>query len=349
MIEIRTYEGDAAELSRFTQRVWIEGGIDKMPLPIWNEEYFEWQLLSELAGRRNFLVAAYDGARLVGCLPCERFRFRVDGCEMDGTMGSWLTADPDYKRQGIASLLVEEQRRRHAEQEAKFMIGYAAPGTSGGPFWRQRPDARILGRIGFWVRILDPRVLARWSPSLGERLAIRLLGPLLGAAPPSGDGAPIRPYREGDLPSCLGLAHRLLSGVEVGYLWSAERLAHQFQFRDLPRTLVWDEGGGVRGFVNYYPLEMMGRFRQRMAVIDLLAFGDLPQSSRRRLVAAALGQMSREEIHSVIMLRLGCYGIAPLIANRFVPLPGATCELVFAYAAPGLAPGRRRHLLLHWR
>src|SRR5262245_49860208 len=42
MLRVRTYEGNADELSRFVGSVWRATYAGKMPLPIWDAAYFDW-------------------------------------------------------------------------------------------------------------------------------------------------------------------------------------------------------------------------------------------------------------------------------------------------------------------
>ncbi len=71
MIEIRTYDGEPAELAAFCTGVWRDRYRDKMAVPLWSGPFMEWELLSDEPGARDFLVAAYDGGRLIGALPVE--------------------------------------------------------------------------------------------------------------------------------------------------------------------------------------------------------------------------------------------------------------------------------------
>ena len=68
-------------------------------------------------------------------------------------MGSWLTVDPEYRRQGIGIKLFESSRR-HLEHNAKFHLGYGYTGArmSMGPkFWKSFPENTVLlGHVGFW-------------------------------------------------------------------------------------------------------------------------------------------------------------------------------------------------------
>ncbi len=352
MIETRTFEGNAAELSAFAQRVWRGTYEGRMMLPVWNDEYFDWQLLSDRPGGRHYLVAAYEGARLVGSLLGEQFRFRLHGREFDATMGSWLTVDPEYRRQGVGTLLFEEQRRRHLERGAVFHLGYGYVGAavSMGPrFWQSFPANTVnLGRVGFWARMLDHETVARWDLSLRDRLGARAIGFFQTRRPRPSDPGAVRDYRPEDLPACLRLSHALLDRVNMGYVWSQERLAHQLSYNGLPRTLVAEENGQVAGFINYYTLDFLGRFPIRTAMIDLLAFGSLPFAGRVNLLRAAMAQMVDEGAKLVLMLRLPCYPMLPLMRTGFVALP-RDFYLICVRMDTSFPLDGARKMHLHWR
>ena len=44
MLEVRTFAGNASELSDFVLGVWRQTYADKMPLPLWDADFFDWQL-----------------------------------------------------------------------------------------------------------------------------------------------------------------------------------------------------------------------------------------------------------------------------------------------------------------
>ena len=42
MVEVRTFEGDAAEASWFINRVWQSSYGKTTPLPVWSERFIDW-------------------------------------------------------------------------------------------------------------------------------------------------------------------------------------------------------------------------------------------------------------------------------------------------------------------
>lgn len=322
MIEVRTFEDSAAELARFSQRAWHDSYRGRMPIPLWDGRYFEWQFPREADGGRDYVVAAYEGSKLVGVLGAQPFRFRWDGEEADGTMGSWFSVSPDHQRQGIGSRLFAEQRRRHLERGARFMLGYAFTGAraSIGPrFFAHLPHVVTINRIGCWARVLDHRAMARWEPSIMESLVARALGVVQRAPRASGDEE-TRPYRPTDLSACLALLGELLDGVSLGFVWNRECLARQLEYAGVAETVVAEEEGRVAGFLNYHRLEYQGRGTVLGAVVDLLATGRLDRRRSRSLLGAALRQMAEEHVQVAIVLGLTCYPKSALWGAGFVPM-----------------------------
>ncbi len=352
MIETRTYEGDAAGMAEFASRVWGATYAGKMMLPMWDARYFDWQLLSERPGGRDFLVTAYDGTKLIGSLLGEKFRFRLHGQEFDATMGSWLTVDPEYRRQGVGALLFEEQRRRHLEHDAKFNLGYGYTGNrmSMGPkFWKSFPDNTVvLGHVGFWARMFDPPVVSTWDLSTRDRIGSRILGAFQTRHPRPRLAGRYRPYRAADLDDCLRLSHGLLDRVDMGYVWTAERLAHQLSYGDMPRTLVAEQDGRIVGFVNWYLMDFLGRFPLPTAMVDLMAFGTMSLGESRDLIYAALDQMVQAGAKVALALRLPCYPFWPLATTGWITMP-REFSLICVRMDPTFSLEGARRLHVHWR
>jgi GNAT superfamily N-acetyltransferase len=352
MIETRTYEGDAATIAQFAARIWQGTYAGKMMLPLWDARYFDWQLLSERPGGRDFLVAAYDGTKLIGSLLGEKFRFRLHDQEFDATMGSWLTVDPEYRRQGIGIKLFEEQRRRHLEHDAKFHLGYGYTGArmSMGPkFWKSFPDNTVLlGHVGFWARMFDPPLVSKWDLTLRDRIGSRILGAFQSRHPKPRRQGVYRRYRPEDLDACLTLAHGLLERVDLGYVWSRERLAHQLAGSDMPRTLVAEKDGRVTGFVNWYLLDFLGRYALPGAMVDLMAFGTMSLSESKDLLRAALDQIANEGAKFALALRLPCYPFMPLAQTGWITMPRDFSLICVKMDTSFPLDGARR-LHVHWR
>jgi GNAT superfamily N-acetyltransferase len=348
MIEVRTFEGDAAEAADFTRRTWIGRYELKVPVIDWSPEYFTWQLFSGPRENRDLLVAAYEGTQLVGTLFAEPMPFHLRGQPIHASMGSWLTVDPDHRGKGIANKLAEAQRARHRARDAKFMLGYGVLGTDGPKFWVPRADTQVLGTTGFWARMLDARRVAQWAPSRAERVLAFVSGPLLSGAPPLVDSDDIRRFEPGDLDACLELAQALSDQSELGYRWTRERLLHQLAAPVFPRTWVLVRDGRVRGFVNHYVIGMKGRIDMPVAVIDVLALGALELVDQKRLFARAVADMASQGAGLAIAIRIPTPYSSMLWRAGFVPMPDDTNYLC-TISDPELPLAGVRKLHVTWR
>lgn len=352
MLEVRTFSGDARQLSEFVLRIWRETYAGKMPLPLWDADFFEWQLTWRDPDDRPYCLAVYDGKRLVGTLLGEELRFRWFEQDLVGSMGSWLSVDPEYRRRGVGKLLREELVRRHRERGAQFQIGYGYHGSrlSMGPkFWKTFPKETIVPRsLGFWVRVLNHRKVADWELSRLEGWGARTLG---WWQPGPGRWRPdprVRDYEERDFASCLELAHGVLDQVEAGIIWEPERLKHQLSHRGYPRTLVFESDGEVGGFVNYHVLEYLGSGTIRVGLIDLLAPGEMSPAEVRALLRTALVGMSECGVDLAMILRTPCHPAGPLLATGFIPRL-ADQAILLTRMSEEFDPGKARRFHLYWR
>ncbi len=355
MLEIRTYDGDAGPVDRLMNDVWTPEYQGTVPVARWGERLIDWQLLAEELGGRDYLVAAYDQAKLVGILFAEPFRFSLRGRETCGTIGRHLTVHPDCRSQLVAFQLLSEFRKRHIDRGYKFCLGFSLGGvtTPSGAFWtglrKAMPELTSnLGRIGYWVRILDASAVARWSKSSFERYGTRALGLVQGVPKPRHGRQAIRPYCPEDLPDCLRLTRNVLNKVDLGYSWTSAQLGHQLHYKDVARTIVAENNGSVGGFVNYYLLDCWANGLLRVAMIDLLTLDDLESAAATTLLTMTLAQMAAEGAQLVLLLRLRPWPWRPLLAAGFVPLP-TDHSVVCVHMDPSFSSRGIRHLYIHYR
>lgn len=322
MIEIRTFEGDEQELSDFTLSIWRKWYAGKMPVPLWSPQYFRRELLCD--GTRTYLVAAYDGKKIVGSHPMRPQRIWLRGAERDASWGSYLTVDPEYRRQGVARLMQEEQERRHRERGVAVDFGYLYVRTArsmGRKFWLNAPAGTTRVRnMGTWGRALDHRTVAQFEYYWTESWGARAFG-LVQRPPKCPDLSGIRSYSSADLTACAELVRQRSLAVDLGYLWSDQELARFLQFEDLSRTLVAEHEGRVAGLVNYFRLGFLGRREMPVGVIDFVVLDRLPRAMQVRLLRATLVQMQSEGLKAAMYLRGSWHAGSALWAAGFFPLP----------------------------
>ena len=324
MIEIRTFEGDGEEAHRVTYSVWSSAFGGKTPIPIWSPEFFDWALLAGRPEANHYLIGVYKGAQLVGTLFAEEFTFRVRGELMRGSGGSWLSVSKECKGHFAAKRMWDELVKRHLEREARFMLGWtyrSSAALDGHFFWTKSSTMETIDKIGHWVRVLDHKAVAQWEPERFQAMLASAAG--LVQEPPSltVDVEGIRDYVESDLPACAQLLEEHSRTLDLTIAWTPERLARQLKYKNMPRTLVAERDGKVAGFINYYPIEMLGRHPLRAALIDLFVAGLLDAATQARLLAVALARMREEGVAFTLLLRLRHLRVWPLLSRGFVPLP----------------------------
>jgi hypothetical protein len=351
MIEVRTFDGDAAELATFCTTSWRKRYEGRMAVPLWSPSFLEWELLGDDHAQREFLVAAYDRTKLVGVLPARPARYQLNGRPVSGTWGSFFGVDPEYENEGVSLKLNLEQRRRHRLHGAEVLMGFVYVGSSasmGKDFWLKQRSLKIIRKLGLWARLIDHRAVSDFEYSARDRWATRAFGWFQGPPKPPHDRAGIRPFRREDLADCLRLARALAGSAEFGYEWSEAALLRRLSHGNVPRTLVAEEQGRVAGFLNYCHLELLGRRKVTAAVIDLLSLGELSARRQKDLLRATLCQMADEGCHLALLLRISGYPVWPLTAAGFIAQPA---EHYYVAQSMGrdlfTAPVRQLHV--HWR
>jgi hypothetical protein len=335
MIEIRTFEGDGAEADRVTYSVWCSAFGGKTPIPIWSPEFFDWALLAGRPEANHYLIGAYKGAQLVGTLFAEEFMFRVRGELIRGSGGSWLSVSRECKGQFAAKRMWDALAKRHLEREAQFMLGWtyrSSAALDGHLFWNKFSTMETIDEIGHWVRVLDHKAVAQWEPERFQAMLASAAGLVQGPPSLTVDMTGIRDYVESDLPACQQLVDDQGRTLDLSIAWTPERLARQLKYKDMPRTLVAERDGKVAGFINYYPIEMMGRHPLRAALIDLFVAGSLDTGTQARLLAVALARMREGGVAFTLLLRLRHLRAWPLLSKGFVPLPP---QVTFIAIYPG--------------
>jgi GNAT superfamily N-acetyltransferase len=351
MIAIRTLEEDSEQLSKFCLGVWKRRYADRMPVPLWSAPFFDWELLSGDSGSRDFLVAAYDKSRLVGILPARPVQFHVGERRIAGTFGSFFSVDPEYDGQGVALKLHLEQRRRHKERGVPLSTGFVFLGSAlamGKDFWFRLRTIKVVSRIGMWVRLIDHRAVSRFECSRRDSWATRLVGLFQGPPRPAEDEIGIRPFRDSDLPDCLRLVNDISDAADFGLIWDEHSLSRQLSFHALPRTIVAEQDGRVKGFANYFPLDILGHETVRAGVIDVLSIAELPFARQKDLLRATLTHMREDGCHLALLLRVPGYARRLMYGTGFVPQPTDYWYVNETIGPDSAAPETRRiHVV--WR
>jgi hypothetical protein len=261
---------------------------------------------------------------LIGSHPVRPIGIVLNGEERVATWGSYLTVDPEYRRQGVAKLMQVELERRHREKGAVVNLGhlYVRSWRSlGRKFWLKVPEGTTpIRRLGTWGRALDHQSVANFDLYRSEAIGTRIAS-WFQSQPTAGDTSELRDYRDDDLDACARLVEGRSRRADLGYLWSRAELARFFHFEDLSRTVVFERDSGIEGLANYFRLSFLGRCEMEVGVLDFIAFDNLPHVSRVNLLRAVLSRMAEEGLKAAMLLRGSWYGWRALLGAGFFPFP----------------------------
>ncbi|MCP3065532.1 GNAT family N-acetyltransferase [Myxococcus sp. K38C18041901] len=323
MVEVRTYEGDAQDASAFVNRVWGEYYAAQGPLTEFQPRLLDWVLFGNPLATPEYRLGAYKGGKLAGVLFTEPIRLRLGDQDVDGTYGSWFSVDPAFRGEGVGQKLAQEMSERQRERGSALVLACLADGSAGERFWKKMGGTRTFDSLGLWLHVFDMGAVARWATSAPQRALFSLASRWPRRPPVDVDTQGIRPYHPSDLPACMGLVDRSMESVSLGYGYTTERLAHQLQYRDVPRTLVLERHGSVRGLVNYYLLPMNARGALTIALVDLMAFHEsVPRAERKRLLRVAMRDMVAKGAQCSAMLRSPCVSAGLMLGSGWVPWSG---------------------------
>lgn len=352
MIELRTFADDPAELQRFVVGTWKQSYGGKMLCPLWPTDYFAWQFGGPSGLERDHWVAAYDGGKLVGAVLGLPLRFQIGGREFGGTQGSWLSVDPEYRRQKVGSQLRAEMIRRHQERDLVGQLGYIFQGSLfslGNPFWtsKNKQGSDVIRRVGKWVRVLNPRKAAAWNLSRAEALATTLAAPLIRIPRRSTNGT-IRAGRASDATVCVELANEASRATDFGIVWDEATLT-RYLSGGVGRSRVLERDGVVRGFCTYHLLPILGRTEESLGIIDLIVTRRLTAADARALVNDVLFDLNKAGAIVALRQNAGDLPWSLMLQTGFVPRL-ADSGVVCSWADPNNPPVRRVNSLhVLWR
>ena len=318
--EIRDYCGDFEDVAELTRRVWMPEYRDKIWVPIPDPAYMRWRLGP---GSGGVGPVAYVGDKLVGTIFSAPHPLLVAGAVVPGSLSTVFSVDPEHRR--VALPLVRELRRRNEERGIEMTTGMILgdPASVSYLFWAKYSESfpqnfRFLFRGTYLAKFLSPRTLARAGLRLWERVASRVLGPVISWTP-HGVDPHVRAYRDDDAKRCLLMLNKGSVGLDFAFDWPAEQWSY-FLSNPTSDTLVYERDGLVRGMVHYHFHMLQGRDEIRAAVIDLWADDGMTASERIRFISHLCERLRAADIHVLLAVKCAMIPNAALIANLFSPV-----------------------------
>ncbi|MEM8730227.1 MAG: hypothetical protein AAGF79_09930 [Pseudomonadota bacterium] len=341
-LELRTYSGDGDDLADLIVSSWQHVLKDTAWFPVWDRDFIRWKVMDPRVFDRDMIVAAYQDDRLIGCsvsLPCE---FRIGDAAIKGSSCSFLSADPAYKRPGLAVRVIEEMRKRHIDGGYRISLGVrnVAPGALAKKFWdgymKRHPDeGDILGRFKSWVHVFDGPAVARASLGTWEAMEARAGGVLpLGWTGARGCGQPCKPE---EIARDLAIVAAGNPGVQIEQLHSEATLSHalhhEYCFAVRHPT--------AEALLAGYMIDWNGKSDVRVGFVDLVA-GQAAPADMAALIVYAARQLRAKGAQMVVMMDQGAAPAEAFRRAAFVPVD-PDVEYFVWYKDPTLAipPGAR--------
>lgn len=319
-LKLMTYRGDGDDLADLIVSSWKRVLGSTSWFPVWDRDFIRWKVMDPRVFDRDLVVSAYFEERLVGCvvsIPCD---FRVGEATVRGSATSFLSADPGYKKPGLAIRMVEEMRRRHQKLGLRLSLGVrnVAHGSVAEKFWtgyiRRHPEeGQILGRFRSWVHVFDGPAVARASVRRREAVESRIGGWLpLGWTGRWGRGEPCRPD---EISRDLEIASARPPGVMIQQIYDEASLSHAlhhpycFGFRHPSASAL------VAGYL----IDWNGQSDVRVGFIDIVA-GQAGQADIAELIIHAARQVRDRGAQMVVIMDQGAAPAAAFWRAGFVPV-----------------------------
>ncbi|MBN2199847.1 MAG: GNAT family N-acetyltransferase [Candidatus Aminicenantes bacterium] len=334
-ISIEPFRGDYKALERMAHASWRdEYGEASFP------NFYKPAFLRYLFDRvkdRDHLLAAYRGDEIVGFLANLPQRFHYQGRIYRAVYSCLLVSRKEFLRRGLATALIEEALRVNRKHRYDFALLTLEAGHRSTKLMKKMEAAgrplEWIKKIRVIARILDLERVAR-SEGLKswEKAAVRLIG---GHRPPKPAGASVlRPYRPGDLDSCLALLNRIKDTVRLALVWEAGELSVELNCPGVSQTLVYEKEGQVSGLVNFIQHDHLGRTVEKWAWLNHVAYPDLTPSERRLFVRDFLRFIHGEGFLGAIEWTKNYYSLKPLYRARFFPYFRAVNLMSWKLEAP---------------
>ncbi len=290
-ISIEPFRGDYQELERMAIRSWREE-YGQASFPNFYKPDFLRYMFDRLKPEdRDLLPAAYRGGEILGFLGNVLQRFQFQGRVYPANYTCLLVVRKDALRQGIASGLIGEALRANDRRRVSFSFFGLETGHRSTKmiekFVGEGRRVEWIKKFRVIARILDlDRVAASEGLKTWERTAVKAWG---GHRPPRPEGAVrLREYRPSDLEGCFALLDRYRESTALSLVWTKEELAWELDRPGVVQTLVYEDGGRIKGLVNFIYHDHLARTVERWAWVHHLAYPDLDGRSQLDFVQAFL-------------------------------------------------------------
>jgi hypothetical protein len=319
-IEIRDFDGDIEALSAMAHDSWFEEyGEDP-----WRD-LFRPELVRHLfvgVPDPRFLVAAYDGAKLVGFIANLPRVYRFNGQTCKAVVSTMFVSRQGY--QGAAVYLISECLRRNAEFGADFALMFFVKKHRPWPLFDKylKPHYRIevLKTMHAIVHSVDfDKITYSQNLKWYEVAGIKLLGAHRPITAPSVSGT-VRPYSDADLVEILALTRRYSDQNCLVRVFDEESLARQLHTEDVTSTVVYERGGAVEGFINFGTHDLISnQGSYRWAWLDFLYWEGLSGKEKKALLTGLWEASRGQDCIGLLEWNKDYYVKGALFRSHFIP------------------------------
>jgi len=311
---VQTIE-DNLLLQHFVESTWSSAYAGRMPFPVWSQAYFDWQFCRRI-DEPDRRLAVYSGETLVAVLLGVPYSFEAASGSLRGAHWSWLSVAESYRGRGLVKLLDSARVNLELNSGSDLIVSFRQSGSRHS--LAERPSTRFPlksfhSRTGFWVQALDGSRLLKWNVNRFEGVLGRLIT-LIMPKPEMRFSDRIRMLNHGDLDQCRQVANQQFAQCVLRIRWDAKSIEHQLAGSPISQTVVAEEGGVVRGFVNFHILPFQGLTLEPVAIIDLICVNQLRSELQTKLVRSALGLMRQQG--AILALKIRSQDVAAPLMLR---------------------------------
>lgn len=319
---IEDFRGDAEALERMAHTAWRdEYALDSYP-NLYKPEYLAYLMAG--VPDPSMVMAAYRGDEIVGFLLNLPRRMVLDGREYKAALTCLLVVRKEYFRQGLAQAMIAEGLKRNQRLKFDFTLFYLETGHRSSRLFRKlaaegRPIEKVK-RMHVIARILDlPAIASSENVKSYETAAIKLLR--AHRPPKTGTDPMVREAGAGDIQSILRLYNSFQHRVRLARVFDSRELSREIIQPPIAHTLVFEDGGGIRGALSYAIVEHVGKTTVPWAWINHLAWDDLGFRERLRLLNGFLADARERGCAGVVEWSKKVYPVSALWAAGFIPYP----------------------------
>lgn len=313
---------DEEEIADFVSGVFRNHYRGRSIVPIWTAEYLKW---NRVCSHGYHAFGAFNNGELVGFIMGFHKSYQYKGNDLDGVLGSWLSADTSKSSHLFSFKLINRLIKsafKEATNHAKdLIIFYTDPSSGNQHLWKRmapKIGADRIKKSSFYAKIFNVKKVldSEWHSPLGHQfLKMKYFYDIPQVDLSHGH---VRPFEKKDVDECLLLLNRKKGAAVLSRMWSKEELENQLQYRSLANSLLYYKENTLHGVINYHLLNLIGKTTIRGAFIDFICCYDLTLKEKIAFMNASLTFLKNMGCDIVLISENGMEEKIPLFLTGFV-------------------------------